>query len=268
MACGRTIVPIAFVLVLVAGHGHGRAATEAAPLKRNRAGEFVPQRRHRLALTLRYRWLRTRAAIVDRAAAMLGELEVLGFRSRLPPIRALTEFYERITVHPYQAEVSPILTRGSRVDARGVAALHDAGYAAIIALTKESQADRGPTLEEGMHYLRLPILDNTAPKSYEPVKRMLNFLAEVDAAGHPVHQPAFIHCEAGEGRTGLMVAAYRMAWEGWSTSQALVEARKYGLVLRPQVLFIRRLGRDLAKIRERQRQGLLAPGPVWQYLRD
>jgi hypothetical protein len=43
-----------------------------------------------------------------------------------------------------------------------------------------------------------------------------------------------------------MVAAYRMAVQGWSAGQALKEARDYGLRMPNQRRFIRRLGRELA----------------------
>jgi protein tyrosine/serine phosphatase len=58
-----------------------------------------------------------------------------------------------------------------------------------------------------------------------------------------------VHCEAGVGRTGIMVASYRMAVQGWSTGHAVAEARRYGLRMREQIEYIRGLGRELADAR-------------------
>jgi protein tyrosine phosphatase (PTP) superfamily phosphohydrolase (DUF442 family) len=40
--------------------------------------------------------------------------------------------------------------------------------------------------------------------------------------------PVLIHCQHGEDRTGLVVAAYRVRINGWSKESAMAEARKYG----------------------------------------
>src|SRR5262249_5603907 len=150
-------------------------------------------------------------------------------------------------------------SRGTRLDAAGVKRLELQGFKAIIQLTKETHSDRMPARRDGLNYLWLPILDNAAPPDYSMVKKMLVFLSQ------PKNQPAYIHCEAGKGRTGFMVAAYQMTMGGKTTSEALAEARTYGLVVRSQVLFIRKLGRDLARIRAAQATDQ-RPGPAWQYL--
>jgi protein-tyrosine phosphatase len=38
----------------------------------------------------------------------------------------------------------------------------------------------------------------------------------------------FVHCRLGDDRTGMMVAAYRMADEGWTAEEAMREMQKFG----------------------------------------
>ena len=38
----------------------------------------------------------------------------------------------------------------------------------------------------------------------------------------------FVHCRLGDDRTGMMIAAYRMAAEGWTADEAMVEMRQFG----------------------------------------
>lgn len=38
----------------------------------------------------------------------------------------------------------------------------------------------------------------------------------------------FVHCRVGDDRTGMMIAAYRMAEEGWSAEKAEREMEKFG----------------------------------------
>lgn len=38
----------------------------------------------------------------------------------------------------------------------------------------------------------------------------------------------FVHCRYGDDRTGMMIAAYRMAVQGWNSKDAAREMRKFG----------------------------------------
>lgn len=51
------------------------------------------------------------------------------------------------------------------------------------------------------------------------------FLAVMD---EPKNYPVLIHCKAGLHRTGVMVAIYRMEYEGWDKQAAIREVKKNG----------------------------------------
>jgi hypothetical protein len=51
----------------------------------------------------------------------------------------------------------------------------------------------------------------------------------------------FVHCRVGDDRTGMMIAAYRMAFEGWSAKQAMEEMTKYGFSRTHRLLICPRL---------------------------
>jgi hypothetical protein len=38
----------------------------------------------------------------------------------------------------------------------------------------------------------------------------------------------FVHCRLGDDRSGMMVAAYRIANEGWTADEAMSEMQKFG----------------------------------------
>jgi hypothetical protein len=40
----------------------------------------------------------------------------------------------------------------------------------------------------------------------------------------------FVHCRLGDDRTGMMIAAYRIAEEGWTAEEARKEMQKFGFV--------------------------------------
>ena len=82
----------------------------------------------------------------------------------------------------------------------------------------------------GMNPLNVPIEDNYAPTD-QNVTTFLYLLTCLAA-------PAYVHCEAGKGRTGCMAAAYRVRVQHWSKHDALQEAEKFGLTLPCQKGFI------------------------------
>jgi len=61
-----------------------------------------------------------------------------------------------------------------------------------------------------------------APPSEEQVAEFLELLRD-----NP-KQKVFVHCHFGHDRTGVFVAAYRMAVDKWSAEQALGEMRFFG----------------------------------------
>jgi len=56
-------------------------------------------------------------------------------------------------------------------------------------------------------------------------------LATKDSLGVSGGNKIFVHCRVGDDRTGMMIAAYRTADEGWTPKQAMEEMNKYGFSL-------------------------------------
>lgn len=168
--------------------------------------------------------LEVRDSFVDVGGGLIGLAGILGMTY---PVTA------------YQAQVSPALSRGSRLGAGGLDALAAQGFRGVVNLCAENDADSGNAARLGMSSLRLAIIDNTPPTQAQ-MKQFLDFVSD------PAHQPAYVHCQAGKGRTGVAVACYRMAVDGWTAEKALAEAKKFGLGIPEQEDFILQFGTDLA----------------------
>jgi len=147
----------------------------------------------------------------------------------------------RYPVSSYEFKVSAGLTRGSRIDdPAGHAKLVQQGFKGIVDLTLEGTNDAKAGKAAGLHTLNVKILDNSAP-TQQQVKQFLDFATD------PKNSPCYVHCQAGKGRTGVAVASYRMAVEGWPPEKAIAEAKKFGCTLPDQVEFLQKFGKDLAK---------------------
>jgi protein tyrosine/serine phosphatase len=80
--------------------------------------------------------------------------------------------------------------------------------------------------ELGVRYVHLD--PDLRPGRTDPAARPLvldEFLAVLD---DPANRPVLLHCLAGLHRTGVLVAAYRMEYEGWGPAGALAELKAHG----------------------------------------
>ena len=122
---------------------------------------------------------------------------------------------------PNFAEVSPRLYRGGQPTLPGFEKLKKMGIDIVVDLRLSGkEEERKIVNKEGMQFVALP-WHCTLPRD-EIFARFLLLLRE-----NP-KKKVFVHCRYGDDRTGMMVAAYRMAFEGWTRQEARQEMNKFG----------------------------------------
>lgn len=91
------------------------------------------------------------------------------------------------------------------------------GVAAVISMTEDPlPAD----WTAGVRYLHLPTPDLTPPRQ-EDIRRAVEFARERISEGKPV----MVHCAAGRGRAGTILACYLVSHAGLSADDAVAEVR-------------------------------------------
>ena len=125
---------------------------------------------------------------------------------------------------PRAGKVSDVLSRGAQPSAQGLAELKKLGVTTIVDL----RGNTGPVAWEraqaeslGMRFVDLPVLGWSPPSNAQVAEFLKLF------QGDP-KQKIFVHCYYGEDRTGVMVAAYRIAQQNWSSDQAVAEMYSFG----------------------------------------
>jgi hypothetical protein len=125
---------------------------------------------------------------------------------------------------PNFARVGPRLYRGGQPSTTGLHALRQLGIGAVVRLTlgeEGEEAERRDVESLGMTFLGLPWSSvHDPPAGY--IQTFLAFRRE-----HP-DQAIFVHCKAGSDRTGVMIAAYRIAVDHWTPARALTEMDAFG----------------------------------------
>lgn len=121
-------------------------------------------------------------------------------------------------------KISDQLYRGAQPGAEGVKQLKQLGITAIVDLRRENASERNREKEQaqaaGIRFVSIPVGGWNAPADAQ-VAEFLSLFADPK-------QKVFVHCRFGEDRTGVFVAAYRMAVQQWSTQQAIQEMHFFG----------------------------------------
>lgn len=160
-------------------------------------------------------------------------------------LRALNPITHALTTpHYYVARVDEKLWRGSKQTLAELLDLKSrVGIKSCVSLNSEDKDGDIQFLFQSLEareirYEHLPIEDNGAP-TMEQIDFFVSWVEDEQ------NQPALTHCRAGKGRTGVMVACWRVH-TGWPVERALEEASVYGMVLSEQFDCVREWTRMVA----------------------
>jgi protein tyrosine phosphatase (PTP) superfamily phosphohydrolase (DUF442 family) len=124
---------------------------------------------------------------------------------------------------PNAGKISNALFRGAQPSTQGFAELKRLGVTTIVDLRGnrgEVKWERAQSEALGLRFVSIPVLGWTSPGDAQ----VAEFLKLFDDK----NQKIFVHCRYGEDRTGVMVAAYRIAEQKWTADEALREMNSFG----------------------------------------
>jgi len=124
---------------------------------------------------------------------------------------------------PNFGRVSDSLFRGAQPTTAGISALRGMGISIVVNFRNEddeSASEQKQVESAGMEYVSIPWSGRDMPSN----SQVAQFLDVV--RGNP-DAKIFVHCKAGADRTGVMVAAYRIAVEHAAVSGAVAEMHQY-----------------------------------------
>jgi len=122
---------------------------------------------------------------------------------------------------PNFGEVTPNLYRGGQPGADGLKALQTMGVSIVVDMRgSQSKHEQAAVETLGMEYVSIPW--HCPLPSDEPFVKFLKLIEK-----NP-DKKIFVHCRLGDDRTGMAIASYRMAEEGWSAKEAMREMELFG----------------------------------------
>jgi protein tyrosine/serine phosphatase len=126
---------------------------------------------------------------------------------------------------PNGGKISDSLFRGAQPRAQGLKELKNLGITTIVDLRGEDPDkiswERKEAESLGIRFVSIPV-SGWSPPSNEQVAQFLKIFRD-DPKGK-----VFVHCRFGDDRTGVFVATYRMAYNGWPVQQAINEMYFFG----------------------------------------
>lgn len=136
----------------------------------------------------------------------------------------------RVTGVPNFGSVTPTLYRGAQPTRKGFDSLSKMGVGIVIDLREgnESNHEEREVTALGMKFVGIP-WRCTDPKDDYFAKFLTVIRDNPD-------KKIFVHCHVGIDRTGMMIASYRMAEQGWTAQEALREMQAFGFSSFHQVM--------------------------------
>jgi protein tyrosine/serine phosphatase len=121
-------------------------------------------------------------------------------------------------------QVNDLVFRGAQPTDEAWPGLARLGVRTVVDLRRESEhslaAESLAVEAAGMRYVSIPMNGFDVPRA-DQIAQVIDVLD----SGTPV----FVHCKLGCDRTGTVIAAYRIAHDGWDNTKALDEALTYGM---------------------------------------
>jgi protein tyrosine/serine phosphatase len=159
--------------------------------------------------------MRTKASLVLAVISLLALITT--------PVRTQTDTPQKAL--PNFHRINEALFRGAQPKPGGLDLLRQSGIKTIVNLRdddRRAQEEGTNARRAGLRYFNIPLGRWSRPddKEIEQVLSVINT---------PENQPVFVHCQHGADRTGVVIAVYRMAHDGWSSERAKNEAKHYGL---------------------------------------
>ena len=138
-----------------------------------------------------------------------------------PPAVRPADWAQRVEAEgvPNLHRVSDALYRGGQPNAEGFLALEKLGVRTVINL-RTFHSDREKLEGTDLAYEHVRTLPTGADE--EDVAAFLRIVTD------PARTPAFVHCQRGADRTGMMCAAYRIVVQGWAKDEAIREMTRGG----------------------------------------
>ena len=122
---------------------------------------------------------------------------------------------------PRFGEVTPTLYRGGQPTHEGFGNLAEMGIDIVVDLRGSRDSERRVVTGLGMRYVPLHW------QCYSP--RDENFAQFLTLLRENPGKKVFVHCRVGDDRTGMDIAAYRIAEQGWTAEEARKEMEAYGV---------------------------------------
>jgi tyrosine-protein phosphatase SIW14 len=122
---------------------------------------------------------------------------------------------------PNFGQVDANLYRGAQPNRAGFETLKNLGVDVVVDLRgSASRSEESAVTALGMKYVSIPA--HCPFPSDRPWARFLAVMRQNPG------KKVFVHCRLGDDRTGMAVASYRMAEQGWSADEAMKEMQSFG----------------------------------------